>query len=297
MGVVTPLDWGLLAVGVLAVGASAPLITATAAPALAIAFWRNALGSAAILPVVLARRLPEVRRLGRREWLLLMAAGAFLAGHFGTWIPSLGYTSVASSVALAATQPVWAALIGRARGESLPGRAWLGMAVALLGVLVLTGVDLSLSSRALLGDLLAIAAGILGAVYLTIGGTMRREVSASSYNALCFGACALVLLAVTVLGRVQLTGFSAETWLKLAALTVLAQLLGHSLFNHVVRTMGATMVSLAILLEVPSATLIAAVWLGRTPPLSVLPAAALVLAGIALVVWSRTRSASDLPLE
>src|SRR4051812_31255630 len=89
-------DLGLMAIAIVAVSTSGPLMAATDAPAMAIAFWRNAMAAVVLVPVVLVRFRPEVRRLNRREWRLAMVAGAFLAAHFATWVPALNYTSVAS---------------------------------------------------------------------------------------------------------------------------------------------------------------------------------------------------------
>src|SRR5690349_11226098 len=159
-------DLGLLAIGVLCASTAPPLIAATAAPALAIAFWRTGAAAAVLLPLALARG--ELRRIGS-PWLALLA-GVALAIHFGTFIPSLSYTSVASAAALVCSQAVWAALLGRILGERLPARAWLGVALCFTGVLVITGVDVSLDARALAGDALALCGGIFGGVYIVTGG-------------------------------------------------------------------------------------------------------------------------------
>src|SRR5947208_5244443 len=98
-------DLSLLVVGLVAVSTSGPIITATAAPALAIAFWRNALATGVLVPLTLVRHRAEVARLRPRERWLAAAAGVFLALHFGTWVPSLRYTGVASATALVSTQP------------------------------------------------------------------------------------------------------------------------------------------------------------------------------------------------
>lgn len=283
--------------GILAVSTSGPLIVVTAAPALAIAFWRNAFGSLAVLPVALGRHWRELAALGRRQWALAAGAGLLLAGHFAAWVPSLSLTSVASSTALVTTQPVWAALLARASGQDVPRRAWWGIAVALSGVLVLTGVDFSLSARALAGDLLALVGGAFGAAYMSVGAHVRRDASTATYTLVCYGSCALVLGVACALSRTQLAGYDAETWAKLLALTVGAQLLGHTLFNVVLRTTSPTVVSLVILLEVPGAALLAALWLGQVPPFAAVPALALVLAGIGLVVGSRPREEPRAPFD
>jgi drug/metabolite transporter (DMT)-like permease len=115
-------------------------------------------------------------------------------------------------------------------------------------------------------------------------------VSTTAYAVVCYGTAAVTLLVICVVGRLPLAGYPAVAWVKLVAIAVVAQLLGHSLLNVVLRTTSATVVALAILLEVPGAALIAAVWLGQVPPAIDLPAAALILAGIALVVTSTGRA-------
>ena len=288
-------DLALMAVGVLGVSTSGPLIAATLAPALAIAFWRNALATAVMLPYALLRGRADLARLRGRELRLTLAAGALLAAHFATWVPSLRYTSVASSTALVCMQAVWAALFARLAGERLPRRAWLGMALALLGVLLVTGVDAALSARALLGDLLALAGGIFSGAYVVLGAQVRRTVSTTAYTTACYGTCALLLLALCVLSGQALTGYSADAWARIAALTVLAQLLGHSVFNLVLRTTSPTVVSLVILFEVPGAAVLAALAVDDRPPAAALPALALLLAGIAVVISSREQLPAVVP--
>jgi len=119
------------------------------------------------------------------------------------------------------------------------------------------------------------------------GGEVRRTVSTTAYTLVCYGICALLLLVACVAFRQQLSGYTAETWVQLLALTAGAQLLGHSLFNRILRTTSPTVVSLAILFEVPGAAVIAAIYLGQTPPPAAIPAAALLLVGLALVISSR----------
>ena len=288
----------LVAVALTAVSTSGPLIAATAVPALAIAFWRNALASGLLLPAALLTCRDELRGLDRRELRLAAVAGLMLALHFATWTPALTYTSVASATALVATQPVWAALISGRRGAPVGRAVWLGIGVAMSGALLLAVVDLRVSGEALVGDLLALAGGAFAALYMTAGSEVRRSVSTTTYTLLCYGTTALLLLVVCLLARQPLSGYAADDWLKLAALTLGAQLLGHSLFNRVLKTVGATAVSMLILLEIPGAALVAAVFLDQTPPLLAVPAAALLLAGLAMVIRAGSRgSVPAVPVE
>ena len=291
-------DSVLMTIALVAVSTSGPLMAATAAPALAIAFWRNALGGGVMLTAALATAHGELRRLDAREWRLALLAGVFLCVHFATWVPSLTYTSVASATALVATQPVWAALISRAQGFDVGARVWAGIAVALVGTVLLTDADVQVSSRALLGDLLAVAGGISAALYMSAGSEVRRSVSTTTYTALCYSAAAVMLLVVCLVGGQGLSGYDGETWLKLLAITAGAQLVGHSLFNVVLRTTSPTVVSLALLLEIPGAALIAAVFLGQRPPVLAIPAAALLATGLALVIRATgRRTAPSIPVE
>ena len=132
--------------------------------------------------------------------------------------------------------------------------------------------------------MLALAGGIFAALYVSVGAQVRRSLSTATYTLVCYGLCAALLLVVCLLGRQDLTGYPAGTWVKLAALTAGAQLLGHSVFNIVLRTTSPTVISLALLFEMPGAALIAALWLGQRPPWGVLPAAALLLVGVAVVI-------------
>lgn len=288
-------DLVLLGVAVLAVSTSAPLIRGAAAPTLAIAAWRNVLSVPILGAWVVARPQERAHWTTRseRERRLSRVSGLLLAAHFAAWIPSLSYTSVASSVALVATQPVWAAMIARRRGHAVARGTWVGILLALLGALVLTGVDVSISRRALIGDGLALAGGILAAAYVTVGAEVRRTVSTGGYALACYATAAAALVAVCVVGQQSLWGYDAGTWWAIVGLLVGPQLLGHTLVNRVLRSISPTIVSVAILFEILGASLIARVAFGETPPAGAWLAAVLIAVGV-IVVLRADRDASEL---
>ncbi len=284
-------DLALLGLAVVAVSTAAPLVRVADAPTLAVAFWRNALALPVLGLAVAMRSRRELRLLGGRERRLSVVAGLFLGAHFATWVPSLSFTSVASSVALVATQPVWAALIARWRREYVPRLAWWGIGSAVAGAVVLSGVDLSIDPRALFGDLLAVVGGALAAAYVTVGAEVRRTVSTSVYAFVCYGVAAGALLVICGIGRQSLAGarYDATTWLALAAMVAGPQLLGHTVVNRVLRTTSPTLVSVAILFEIVGSAVLAWIAFDEVPPASAIPAAVLIAAGVVLVVRSSAK--------
>jgi len=188
-------------------------------------------------------------------------------------------------------QPVWAALIARFRGERVVRAAWIGIAVAVCGAAVLGGVDFGLSRRAVWGDTLALVGGMLSGAYVTIGGSVRQRVSTTVYTAVCYSTAGAVLAVICLVGGQPLGGYPAPAWAAILALTAGAQLLGHSVFNHVLKTTSPTFVSLAILFEVAGAALLAGIFFREWPSLAAVPAAAVIIAGIVVVVRAGNRPA------
>jgi drug/metabolite transporter (DMT)-like permease len=279
-----------LTVAVLAVSSSAPLIAFAAAPALAVAFWRNALATIALTPITAGPRRAELRNTGRRDLWFCVAAGVALAAHFGTWMPSVQLGSVATATALVATQPVWQGLIAAWQGRRPSAATWAGIGLAVAGAVWATGADVRVSGQAVLADVLALLGGMFAAVYTALGERARTRLSTTTYTWICYGVCAVVLLIVCLAVRAELFGYAASTWAAIIAIAVGAQLLGHSMFNYALHRTSATTVSVLILLETPGAALIAWAWLGQTPRPEALPGIALLLGGVAVVVIGAARS-------
>jgi drug/metabolite transporter (DMT)-like permease len=161
---------------------------------------------------------------------------------------------------------------------------WIGIGLAVLGAVLITGTDITVSGRALLGDGMAVAGGFFAAGYVTVGERVRARVSTNVYTAVCYPVCAAILVVFCLVFGAPLGGYPGSAWLLLLVLTAGPQFLGHSVFNRVLDRIPATVVSVAILLEVPFAALLAAIFLHQRPPALAIPGIALLLAGLAVVV-------------
>jgi drug/metabolite transporter (DMT)-like permease len=272
------------------ISASGPIMAATAAPALAIAFWRNFLGGVAMgVPAVLSRRR-ELRRLTAPDVAWTAVAAAALALHFACFITALRLTSVAAATALVCLQSAWIAVFNRLRGTRTPPAVAAGLGLALGGVVVISGVDFRLSPGAATGDILALLGGALAGLYTVAGARVRRTLSTQSYTGLCYGLCAILLLVLCLVLRQPLAGFPAGAWFGILGVTLAAQLMGHTVFNHLLAAISPLVVSMIILLEIPGAALLAALFLGESLPWGAYLGLALILAGLAVVVLSQHRT-------
>lgn len=279
-----------MAVGVIAVSMSGPLMAAMVVPPLAISFWRNAMATALLAPSAVSTRRAELGSLGTRDLRVVGASGLALAVHFATWVTALTLTSVASATAIVSLQIAWVVAWQLLRGERFGAGVVLGLVVSFTGVLVVSGVDFSLSARTLLGDALALVGGMAAAAYMLVGSRARQRMSTTAYTFVCYGTCAALLALASVAAGQALWGYAGGQWLLLAGVTLTAQLLGHSVFNHLLATTGPLLVSLALLLEVPGAALLAAVIVHQKPPVTALAGLAVMVAGMALVVAGRRPS-------
>lgn len=288
------MNFFLAALGVLGVASSGPLIAATlgatSVSALAIAFWRNAIGAAVMAGPVLVRQPRQLGRVTGSEFRWSLAAAVALALHFASFITALQLTSVAAATALVCLQSGWIAVFQLFRGVRHRWQVLAGLGLAFGGVIAITGFDMGSSPEALVGDLLAVAGGVLAGIYTLAGGKARQSMGTGVYTTLCYGMCAAVVAVMALAAGQPLAGFEASGWLGILAITVCAQLVGHTAFNHLLATMSPLLVSMIILLEIPGAALLAAAFLGETLPAGTYAGLGMILVGLAVVVMGQRRS-------
>lgn len=275
----------LAIVGILGVAASGPIIAAfPAVPALSMALWRNAIGTAVMAVPAVATDPRSFGRLGRREWGWSAVAAVALALHFVCFMISVRMTTVAAATALVCLQAVWIALFQTLRGTRYGWQVGLGILLSFAGVVVITGFDIGSGREALIGDVLAVIGGVLAAAYTMAGSKARATMGTSTYTTLCYGMTSIILLGICLAFDIPVWGFDAHGWIGIIALAFFAQILGHSAFNHLVSSLGPLTVSTLILLEIPGAALLAALFLGQVLPAATIIGLAFILGGLVFVV-------------
>ena len=276
-----------LGLGIIGIGTSGPLIALSTMPVVVLIFWRNLGGALFTLPFA-ARALFSRDYKYRRAIALSALSGVVLALHFIGFFLAMRWTTVAAGTALVALQPIFAALFVKFLGGDIPSRAWLGMGIAFIGVIMISGVDLSISWLAFKGDVAALISAALAAIYMLLGSRVQKEIGTHSYTSICYFVCALTALPIALLAGYELFEFEMREWLILLGLIGGAQILGHSMFNAALKRVSPAIVSLIVFFEVPVSTLLAMWWLDQTPSIALIPGIIVILTGCILVVL-RTR--------
>jgi len=265
------------------------------APSLVIAALRLTFASLILAPIALTRHREELRKLTRRDLLLGLLSGAFLAVHFATWISSLEYTSIASSVVLVSTGPLWVALLSPIfLKEPLTKPVLIGMILALIGGTIIGLSDACqidkgifcppfsefVQGKSFLGNILALVGAWAVAGYLMIGRRLRGGMSLIPYIFVVYGFAAIVLLGFMFAAGQRPTGFSPMVYIWLLLLALIPQLIGHSTYNWALRYLPASLVSITTLGEPIGSAVLAYLILSETPTLLTIFGGILILAGI-----------------
>lgn len=276
----------VLVAAVLAISFAAIFTRLAEAPGVVVAFWRMAFSIVLLAPFTvraLRRTPPTTRSLRPALW-----AGVLLGLHFATWLSSLAYTTVAASVTLVTTVPLWVALIEWVRGRRPPRGVIVGLVIAIAGGVSIGLGDLRGGSAPLLGDLLALVGALTVAGYFLLGRHAQHAgLSTGAYAGIAYTVAAAVLLPLPFLFGAPYVAWPAETWLWIFLMAAAPQLIGHTGLNWANRHLDPTLVATVTLLEPIGAGLLALVLFGEIPGLFVLLGAPVLLLGVALVVRNR----------
>ena len=272
----------VLALGVVSVGLAAIFVRLADAPGVLVAAYRMVAASLMLLPWTLRALKKSAPSPAALRYTVL--AGVFLGAHFATWITSLSYTSVAASVTLVTTSPLWVALFSWLFLGVAPAFAViLGALTAVLGGALIGFGDLQGGSAPLLGDLLALAGAVTVSAYFLLGrAAQARGLGLQAYIGVAYGVAAAVLLPLPLLLGFPYTGYSPATLFWILVLALVPQLLGHTSFNYALKYLDPTVVATVTLLEPLVSTSLALLFLGEVPGVLTVVGALILLAGVAL---------------
>ena len=279
----------LIPIGVLAVSTASIFIKLCDAPALIIATYRMAFASLVLLPYALYKRTG--RTWGRKEigWLIL--SGFFLSLHFAFWIASLKYTSVASSVVLVSTHPIFVGIGSRLFLKERMGFYLIfGIILSVLGSALISYGDMSLSEKALMGDGLALLGAIAASGYFLVGRKMRKSQDLFSYILPVYSTAALALIVFSLAFHESFFGYTRSTYLYLLLLALVPQLIGHTTFNWALKYLPASMVAITILGEPVGSVILAYFILGEGLTSWKVVGGVLILAGILIALRRKSQN-------
>jgi drug/metabolite transporter (DMT)-like permease len=243
-------------IGIVAISTASIFIKLCDAPPLAIAAYRLGLASLLLSPVALSRK--GYGEILRGRWKLLFLTGLFLGFHFIFWIASLKYTSVASSVVIVSTHPIFVALGSSLLLKERTGTLTIvGILLSIAGAVIIGLSDFTLCTHAAMGDLLALAGAIMASAYLIVGRKLRQQMDLISYIFPVYSAGGLVVLLLGIVAGVSFFGYSSRTYTLFLTLAIVPQLIGHSTFNWALKFFSASTVAILILGEPIGSTLLA----------------------------------------
>ncbi|MDD4051436.1 MAG: DMT family transporter [candidate division Zixibacteria bacterium] len=282
-----------LAVATLAVSWAAIIIRLADADPISTAFYRMTLSVIILAPFSIPGLRANLRRLAARsDFKWLVASGIVLGLHFAAWITSLKFTSISNSVIIVATQPFFVAAMERVfLKEKISRQAVIGMALAFVGMVIISRSDLDLGSDHLLGDFLALAGALCAAIYLMFGRKIRQTLDNRHYVFPVYLIASLTLLIIALPFRSPLTGFSGNTWFCFFLLALIPTVLGHTLYNYLLKFIRAHLVAITILGEPIGATIIAALLFKEYPSTGTYIGGGLILTGI---IMALARAKSDI---
>lgn len=281
--------WLLIGAGISAVSTASILIRLAEAPALVIACYRVAVAALLLGPIVARNRLASRTSLDGRAFRISLLSGVFLAFHFGFWIQSLKMTSIASSVTLVSTTPLFVALFSRIWLRELFDR-WLlfGVISSTVGGFWVAGSDFTIDGESFWGDLLALGGALMAAGYLVVGRSARITMDLASYTFVVYASAALTLLVLCAAIGLPLTGYTSSTYLILVLIALIPQLFGHTTFNWALRFLSPTTVAVLLMGEPIGATILAYLVFGESSSWS--RAVGLIALGAGIVLSSLGKS-------
>ncbi len=284
----------MIVIGVLGISLSAIFVKYSAAPSAVTAAFRLSWTVLLMSPVIWAKReiREELFQIDKRELLLSVFSGLFLAIHFVLWFESLQHTSVASSTSIVCTEVIWVALgFCLFLKGTLTKQAVLAILIAFAGSVVIAYSDSTAGDAHLYGDILALVSAVAVASYTLLGRIVRNSVSTSVYTYVVYASCAAVLLGTCLVQGYPLFGYGVSAVIVGLLLSVFSTILGHSIFSWCLKYFSPAFVSASKLCEPVVASIIAVFLFSELPSVLQIFGGTMIIGGV--YYYSRIEKAAE----
>ncbi len=283
----------ILGIGLIAISFASIFIKLCSAPALVIASYRLTIASLFYLGATRVKVGPIWITFLPWQRKLAVLSGLFLALHFATWITSLKYTSVVSSVVLVQSSPIFVALGSfLLLKERFSALMVAGILVTLAGGVFIAAHDFSLNQSSLTGNLFAVLGAIGAAGYFLVGRKLRADIDTLRYVSAVYSTAAVTLVLLTGLSGASFFAYRLEDYWLFAAIALIPQVIGHTSLNWALKHFSATAVAVITLGEPIGAALLAFIILGEPLGLIKIAGAAVILTGVVMVLFAESREYS-----
>ncbi|MDY8025536.1 DMT family transporter [Paenibacillus polymyxa] len=280
----------LLFISILSISISSIMIKSSDTPTSVAGMYRLFISVILMLPFVPWKRLRSFE-MSKKDWSIVCLAGLFLGLYFLSWMESLVYTSVASSMVILSLQPLFV-MIGsyfmfkeRANIVTI-----LCLVAALLGSVIIAWGDIGVSREALIGDGLSLLGTVLVSAYMLAGQKVSHKIDPNLYSVIVFFLGGSVMLVYSLLNNSSLIEYNSSDWIYFLLLALIPTIFGQYLINLLLKSLGATTISVGIIGEPILAIILAYLLLGETISIFQFIGGIMTILGMGGYFWTKSLS-------
>jgi len=249
---------------------------------------------ASLAIVLINRHMKRRVSVSHNHEIVFAFCGLALSVHFGTWMASLLFTSVAIATLLVSTSPIWTALYDVFVLRRKPTLLfWIGFVAAAFGtVLIVTatsGEVLATHGFAdLIGEVLSAAGGIAFAAYLIAIRSLSSKYPTLVVVGRTYSWAAVFLWLGALLFHEQIPCCDFKSWLGILGLALVSQLLGHTGINASLKRFTPNVVAFSTLLEPVFAAVLASLIFGETLSTQMITGSLILLGAVSAILCAQS---------
>ena len=285
----------IVLVGVFFTSLSSIIIRLSQAPSLIISFYRMLFTVLILLIPVMIKERESLKNIKKKDFILCIISGVFLALHFASWIASINMTTISNSTILVSCSPIFVSLANFFfLKEKFTSKIFIGISMSLVGTIIIAiGSTGGSTSSMMVGNILAFMGAIFVAGYLVIGGIVRKNVSAGAYVFIVYSVSVIVLFFMCLLTDTPIYPYSPKEFILFLALAIFCSIFGHTVYNYLMKYISATLISISTLCEPIFASILALIIFKEIPSIYTLIGGTIILGGVSYYIVSQGNKAIE----